>query len=136
MKLSFAIRPSRRAAWSYASVGIYLTFSYVSFPGDWLVSLGATYLFIYTRFDICRDCRDEPLKRKYAALGIGYYVFFAFSYLVLPFATLLPLDLSSLVLRYLLVPWTTGLLYLVPATLYLAYLDHHARQPADPASSR
>ncbi len=136
MSILDKISPNHRPAWSYVATVVYLALCFVSFPGDWLLNIAAIFLFIQSRYEIYRHCTDETLKRKYAALGIGYFVFFPFSALAWAFVPLLSLEIQSSLLRYLFLPWLTGLLYLVPATLYLVHLDRRSGRLRPPLDSR
>jgi hypothetical protein len=136
MRFLYKIPSNHLPGWSYVATAVYLALRFVSFPGDWLLYSAAIFLFIHSRSEIYRHCTDETLKRKYAALGIGYFIFFPFSSLAWAFVPLLSLEIQSSLLRHLFLPWLTGLLYLVPATLYLVYLDRRSGRPRPPLDSR
>jgi hypothetical protein len=118
---------------SYVCLLAYLVSPLISFWGDFILYAVAMLGFIYLRFVIHTRCESEKKKKRYVQIGIGYLVFLAFQMLLLPLVALVPIEqggggiLYSVLLR-------PGVVYIVPASIYMLILDRSKNRPDEPAS--
>ncbi len=104
---------------SYAAIATYLVSRHIEFPGDWLLRFAALYVFVHARYERYRHA-SEAKKKRYSALGIGFFVFIPFAMLIVAFTPLLPLRAQHpAVWAFIYIE----LFYLIPATGYLIFVD-------------
>ncbi len=117
--MSAIVRSLQSDEASYAAIVAYIASRYIQFPGDWILQSAALFIFIHARHARYRHA-SEAKKKRYSALGIGFFVFIPFAMLIFAFAPILPLRAQHQTAWAFLY---IDLFYLIPATGYLIFID-------------